>query len=248
MANINLIPEELRLDQIRRRRLRFWIIVVGCCLFVAAVWSGWRYHSYLRAKRAWREADSGLQSIEEKMQSVASAENLLLRWQGRLALQRRLNRYPDIGAVTGYLASRSPQEVYLSQLGFGVEKEETDNPIRQPIAVPKMGQMFMLGTPSAPISPALQPPSEPEVKQIVADVTDSSFILELNGHALEYRFISDLLNVLDRAGVFHQEQLKRAARAPGAADEVDFDIECIIMPRSLDVGVQHADMRETQNL
>ena len=246
MANINLIPEELRLDQIRRRRLRFWMIVVGCCLFVAAVWSGWQYHSYLRAKRAWREADSGLQSIEEKMQNVASAENLLLRWQGRLALQRRLNRYPDIGAVTGYLACHSPQEVYLSQLGFGVKVEETGNPTRPPTAVPKMGQMFMLGTPSAPITPALQPESEP--KQVVADVTDGRFSLELKGRALQYRFIADLLNLLDQAGVFYQEQLRRAARAPGSADEVDFEIECIILPRSLDAGVQNADMRETENL
>ena len=143
---MNLIPEELELAQQRRRRLRTWAVAVAVCLVVGAVVAAWKYRSFSSVDRAANAVTQEIAALDKQQQQVASAENLLQRWQGRLALQRRLTRYPAVADIAACLTRNSPEMLFLHQLQCAPPTTESTD--RQPAPpLPQAAQMFKLKVP-----------------------------------------------------------------------------------------------------
>ena len=239
---MNLIPEELELAQLRRRRLRAWAVSVIICIVLGAATAAWKYRSFASVDQASRAVAEEIDAIEKQQQHVASAENLLQRYQGQIALQRKLTRYPAVVEVTACLARSTPDMLFLRQFECAQPKENSAHP--QTVSpLPKAAQMFNLKVPNLPDTSdgtdtaALNDPDDLQPYAL--------FQLKLLGSAANYHTVADYLEALKKQPVFRQVDLKKTARDPALTGAVEFEIDCVLNRIPGFTGVDHASLPQT---
>ena len=73
-------------------------------------------------------------------------------------------------------------------------------------------------------------------------------MMKITGKALDHKAAADYITILQRAGLFIDVKLVHTRRDPAdPAGMADFEIECLLMPALSFMGVNYADMQQTQN-
>jgi len=240
MTSVNLIPPELRLNHARRRRLRSWLIVIAAAVVVMLVGSGVKYCAFLKAARTLRLVEGDCLTIQQQMSQCDSAEDLLRRWQGRLALQQQLNAYPCVVVLTNFLVHNTPELVYLNTLEFTPRRVSASRPAGG--LLPKAAAMFATNTPAG-----ANFPDAPASSSDTAAASQGCFSLMCQGRALNYQLVADFLDALRGAGLFSDVQLRETSRNASLPECVDFEIECTVIAGRSGPGVEYASLQKAAN-
>lgn len=242
MPAVNLIPDEFKLEQRRRKHLRIWTVVTIIAIIMALLCAAFKYRTLNQAQYTRETADSRRVDIEQEIGTLSCTEDLLQHWQDRLALQRRLNVYPVVVSICAFLAEHSPKQLYLEKLEL-LPPEQNENDPSTSKSMPKMAQMFKKANKNDnrgnKIAQALAVPPESQLQaqvhgesstptQTAALSPEGAFRLTLQGTAMDYDIVADMLDTLIGAPIFAEVQLKRIRRDDSESRVVQFHIECSI--------------------
>ena len=231
MSTVNLIPQEFRLDGIRRKRKRLWtiagVVMLLLCLGSITV----KYAAYLNADRSYREANEKFQQLDKNISSLATAENQLLRWKSRLALQERLSAYPGANTIVEEVVRRCPELVWVQSMQLGPLVEEEEGGQAEMPNLPKMAQMFVLRNAALSGEPGQEGEKKEEKKP--TDITESLFTLEIKGLTTKHQVVADLLQALRGTNMFADIQLTSTSRNDARPMVLEFSVKCILIPNNL---------------
>ncbi|MCH9022825.1 MAG: hypothetical protein IID32_08665 [Planctomycetes bacterium] len=234
MSQPDLIPEEFRFDQQRKRRLRLWIILSAVTLCLNGTWVGHKGYLYRQADRDQNRDTRQLEDIRKNIQSLIQAKSEMDHWQDRIAVLDRMGRYPDYIWVLEFLARQSPKFLVLSKMSLG--RLEQAGP-KGSSALPKGAEMFELAGGASEIVPNTIVPDE----QLI--------VMTLNGHCLDYQVVAEYIKVLRTSERFVRTQLIRSWRQPNSKVKgVEFEIACILHPIHKQTGVEYADQQQSEPL
>jgi len=244
MTAVDLIPNEFKTTGLRRKRLRLWLLVVTATTIATLVWAALNYLTFRGEDQALQQLARQSQDIEASIAQLHRTKEQLDLWQDRIAVIDKLGRYPDYVAITGYLSQSSPQLIYLKEMKFSRSDSSAPTaalprPSVPPQSLPTGAKMFLLKD--------NQPP--PDSTDATATDNTEPVLMALKGHSLDYQTVADYLNVLRDSDIFVGARLKHTKRRLGdSANTVNFEIQSILAPRRSSIGVDYADLQQTENL
>jgi len=234
---MNLIPPEMQLRQLRRRRVRYWTLAAALCLLAGISYSMWKCQSYRESRRKKTVLTCECGKLEKRIQQLASARGLLEQWQGRLVFEKRLGAYPPMKELLQEIARCTPESIYYRDFKCHLLNDEKGGAAIKPAKVlPKAAELFVLKE-SAPPQDKLGEETEPL----------RFFRFELQGISLDYDSIADLLNSLKGSAFLRQIELRETQRSLTEAEGYHFIIEAVALPDLLIEGIEYADMPKAEN-
>lgn len=236
MSQPDLIPEDFKYDQQRKRRLRLWIVLLAATICLNGTWAGYKVYLYGQADRDQKQYARQLEDIRKNIQSLIQTKSEMDHWQDRIAVLDRIGRYPDYIWVLEFLARQSPKYLVLSEMSFG-RLESAGS--KGTSALPKGAEMFELAGGSSGLSGIVP-------KTIVSD--EQWIVMTLKGHCLDYQVVAEYIKVLRMSGRFVRTQLIRSWRQPNSRVKgVDFEIVCVFHPIHQQTGVEYADQQQSES-
>ena len=243
MIAVDLVPEELKADKLRRKRLRVWLLAVIATTIAVFVWAAMDYLTLRREDQTMQQLAEQSQDIENSIAELNRTKEQLELWQDRIAVTDKLGSYPDYIAITSYLSENSPKLIYLKEMKFA--RQDASTPSRPQLPKPptesmaKGASMFLLKDSQAP---------QDSDNTAGADNT-KPVLMTLTGHSLDYQTVADYINVLRDSEVFYDVKLKSTKRRQeDDSNTVNFEIQSILTPRRSSMGVNYADLQQTKNL
>ena len=230
----DLIPEEFRFDQQRKKRLRLWIVLLVVTVCLNGAWTGYKVYLYDQADRDQKQYARQLEDIRENIQSLIQTKSEMDHWQDRIAVLDRIGRYPDYISVLDFLARKSPKYLVLSKMSFSRLKNDNQ---AESLPLPKGAEMFELAGTSSQGIP----------KSILSN--EQWIVMTLKGHCLDYQVVAEYIKVLRTSGRFVRTQLIRSWRQPNSRVKgVEFEIACVLLPIQEQAGVEYADRQQNESL
>ena len=257
MVAVNLIPDKLILSQQRRKRMRYWFLVVGLVFCTISTLGILKYHSLCNADNSSRGITQKSRQLQEKFKELNQQKQQIDLWRDRFAVLTELDRYHNFVNIIGYLTRHSPELIYLEQMEITQVSSETGS-AQHRVPLAKGAKMFLID--KSPVSSAPSLKSDVRAGSSQPDRPDSSgrMVMMIKGMALDYGAVADFLNVLRNSGFFRYVYLQRSGRNPGLARNpeensrdsliVEFEIECPLMPALSSARIDYADMQEPKNL
>lgn len=236
MTAVDLIPQEMKLSQVRCRRLRFWLIVILLTVTFSGVWAGVKYLGYRKYTRMSRDTAQKQGDIQLEIQKLTQAKDELDSWQSRIVVLDELGRYPDFVGMFDYLSSRSPQLLYLDEIKI-TQLDSDGKGAGASLKLPDGAAMFELKNMagSAAANGAGTIPRRPN-------------IMRLKGQAVNYQAVADFLNILKASRFCRYTQLKHTSRVKfDERQTIAFEIECVLISIPNNTGIDYADKHETKN-
>ena len=257
MVAVNLIPDKLILSQQRRKRMRYWFLVVGFVFCTISTLGILKYHSLCNADNSSRGITQKSRQLQEKFKELTRQKQQLDLWRDRFAMLSELDRYPDFVDIIGYLTRHSPELVFLEQMTITQIRPETGSTQHQePLA--KGAKMFLINKTPGPSTTVSKTSAQAVPSQAGRPASSRRMVMRVKGMALDYGAVADLLNVLRNSGFFRYVYLQRSGRnlslarngEEGSQDSsiVEFEIECPLMPALPSARIDYADMQEPKNL
>ena len=248
MVAVNLIPDDLKIEQIQRKRLRIWILVVLAFAAASSAWCIAKFVSCKREKLSLENISRKNDQISEKIQNLNEEKKQLDFWQNQFVLLADMDQYHNFRDIIDSLAQISPEMIYLEKMNFYTDEQEfnTTGLTNEQTEMPKVAKMFLT-----------KESKNDEHK--LENQTEPPIYLSLIGTGLNYNAVADYLWVLRDMKFFHNVELKRTGRksyAPNSTtnnnksdlNAVRFEIECTMKPTISTVGVDYADLPKTKNL
>jgi Tfp pilus assembly protein PilN len=212
MTTVNLIPEEIRIEKQRKKRLRFWVFITFVVLVLMLVMSGYQYLGYLRMDKDIEQRMEQNQKIQQEMSLLDTSQEKYASWQNQLVILRQMQEYPDLLSILGFLCEHTPAMIYLEEMIFLPQEGEAAGKTVANSSLPKSSQMFLIND-----------TTDSEAK----DPVFRSMVLRLEGKSLDYPYVADYLAALRSTGIFREVNLKRSWRETGpTSDTIYFTIEC----------------------
>ncbi len=234
---VNLIPIEMRLGSIRKRRMRIWIGLCVLALITMLIRTGWIYWQYRdlsnQVERVTAEYENTLSDID----ALRQARSDLDRWKGKIALLQELKFYPNLAGIGRILSEITPRDIYYSHLELGGPTEQTMGTL--PSAIPAGMEMFQLKQKSDADQASENEPQRSEHIHILA----------LDGYAMNHSQLAELMENLKKTGLFKIVEMKRVQRRNSSmTSQLEFEIRCTLEQDNLKQELDYADLRPTQTL
>ncbi|MCK4628635.1 MAG: PilN domain-containing protein [Sedimentisphaerales bacterium] len=257
MVAVNLIPDKLILSQQRRKRMRYWFLVVGLVFCTISTLGILEYHSLCNADNSSRGITQKSRQLQEKFKELNQQKQQLDLWRDRFAVLTELDRYHNFVNIIGYLTRHSPELIYLKQMEITQISSETGSAQdRAPLA--KGAKMFLINKSQVSSAPVLKTDAQDGSSQADRSASSGRMVMMVKGMALDYGAVADFLNVLRNSGFFRYVYLQRSGRNLGLTRNpeknsrdslvVEFEIECPLMPALSSARIDYADMQEPKNL
>lgn len=217
MVAVDLIPDNLKVNRLRRKHLRYWTFIIIICAGAGALFCAVKYLSYYRQQHNYRRLCEKYNDIQKNIQSLGHGENQLARYQGRIAVLNALNCYPDYNAIAAYLTENSPQLLYLREIEFSAPSNQS---ARKATPLPKSASMFQIN--NNPQNNTSSPP------------TAEPFHALITGTALDHKIVAEYLKILRRCPSFVSVKLNHTRRQMKKENNlIDFEIESSVVPGTL---------------
>ena len=97
MSGIDLIPNDMKISQIRNNRKRLWIVISVLTFMTASGYSTVKYLAYYNVMNTVKESQAKYDTVQLEVEKLSQAKNNLDRWKDRIAVMDELGRYPDYG-------------------------------------------------------------------------------------------------------------------------------------------------------
>ena len=257
MVAVNLIPDKLILSQQRRKRMRYWFLMVGLVFCTISTLGILKYHSLCNADNSSRGITQKSRQLQGKFEELNQQKQQLDLWQDRFAILAELDRYPDFVNIIGYLTRHSPELVYLEQMKITQISPESGSTQHQ-VPLTKGAKMFLINKTTAPSTTVSKTAAQADSSQANQSDLSRRMVMRVKGMALDYGAVADLLNVLRNSGFFRYVYLQRSGRNLNLARNgeessqdsaiVEFEIEFPLMPALPSARIDYADMQEPKNL
>jgi len=238
MIAVDLTPEKLKTGLLQQKRFHRWAIIVLFITGMAISWTTIKYLTLIRENAAFCSTKEQYQNISNRVQELQQMKSQLERWRKRIVVLDQLGSYCNYVRITDYLAQYSPELVYLEEMKFShpesAASSASTNPSR-PDSLPKSAKMFILNS------------DKPDAMSANKKVNNDTMLF-LKGWALNHKAVADYLTSLRTSKMFASVKLihsRRESSEPGGI--VDFEIEGILIPAESLLGVDYADMQQTQN-
>ena len=249
MAAVNLIPDDLKIEQIQRKRLRIWILFVLAFAAASSAWCVAKFVSCKREKLSLENISRKNDQINEKILNLNEEKKQLDFWQNQFVLLADMDQYHNFRDIIDSLARISPEMIYLEKMKFSHNEQDSINTelANQNTEIPKVAKMFLT-----------KKPENDEHK--FEKQTEPTMYLSLIGTGLNYNAVADYLCVLRNMEFFHKIELKHTGRISKTnntatnnnyqydLNAVWFEIKCYLKTTISTVGVDYADMPKTKNL
>ena len=234
MSQPDLIPEEFRYDQQRKKRLRLWVVPLAATICLNGTWVGYKIFLYRQAVRDQNQYTRQLEDIRKNIHLLIQTKSEMDHWQDRIAVLDRIGRYPDYISVLDFLARKSPEYLVLSEMSFSRLKPNTQT---GSVPLPKGAEMFELTKGSSVNVP----------KMMMSD--EQWIVMNLKGHCLDYQVVAEYIKVLRTSERFVRTKLIRSWRQPNSRVKgIEFEISCVLHPIQDQAGVEYADQQQNESL
>ncbi len=229
MNTVNLVPDDIKLTQIRQRRLRYWCVITLVTVLLTAGWVTIKYLNYHKMVQSAHLLSQQANKVQQEINDLEKTRQKLDRWQDQFMLMDALGKYPDYIAITGFLAQHCPAFVYLDEMEIILPDKLANNNSNSSIPNRIPGaKMFVLKQNVASKgkkSTAKSLSAKGKSDQIAQ--TNEYYVLHIKGHAVRNDDVAVLLSSLQKSKLFCNVQLKSTKRQErNKIVTIVFDIEC----------------------
>ncbi|MBN2211279.1 MAG: PilN domain-containing protein [Sedimentisphaerales bacterium] len=246
MKTLNLIPDEFCLHQMRRKRLRGWIILWLAVSAVLLGWSGFRYIFYLKESAASRFLSKQYQSIQGKLQSLAQSSHILQDPDAGLDLVNSWQNYQNIENILAYLTRYTPESVYFQELHL-IEAKNTPSDKSGKSAAAQTLAMFNTHLDNAAGDAPSSPTEKPPAKKLTPSEMQHYLTLTIKAVAVRHNAVAEFYRIIQQCPYALNSKLIHTQRRQTAqGDVIYFEIQADIC-ESTYPEVQYADSPSTSH-
>jgi len=247
MVAIDLVPNDMKLGQARRKRLRLWIIVVLLVIISASMWSTIKYWNYRRATSVFRDSTQQYQEIQKEIETLSTAKNELDRWKDRIALLDEMGQYPNMVVIVNYLTQQVSPMVYFEEIGIAPAEKSAKDTNNTAVTLPKAAKMFLVNKNPGQTTSGSAQFSQNSNTNSTGNMPKAQ-MLYIKGKAVKYQDVADLMKTLSISGHYQNTCLKQTSRQMlGKSTVIEFEIECSLQLHPGSQGLNYANQYKTEN-
>jgi len=219
MVAVDLIPNELKVNQHRYRRIRVWMMICLATTFVAGSWSAIKYLKLYQLRDNFQNTSEQFDGIQQDINKLQQKIAQLDSFKNRLAVLSEMRHYGDFVKVTSFLAKNSPELICLDEMLIVPLDEKKSAGNNSAGNVPKSTGLFKLKDASSTsvasstisVSPASSTLSA-SGQSVDNRQLNKTLAMTLKGRALDHSIVARYLTALRQSEMFHSVVLKQALR------------------------------------
>lgn len=246
MVAVDLIPNEMKVNQHRHKRIRVWMMICLATTFAVGLWSTIKYLELYQIRDNFQNTSEQFDGIQQDINQLQQKISQLDSFRNRLAVLSEMRHYGDFVRLTSFLAENSPELIYLDEMLIAPLDDKKTSGNNSAENVPKSTGLFKLkeasptsaASQTSSASPVPSASSTSPVSGPSADIRqlNKTLGMTLKGRALDHSIVGRYLVTLRQSELFHSVTLKRALRLKSNVDPeksgVQFEIECKLTPQA----------------